>query len=104
MNMMGWGVFAAVLVFLTWRVVFKGLYAGRFLAVAVVWLGGTIVFQLGPDTIAEFTIWKLSLKRDVAAAKEVRDQLKKLATEAESALREARDAKAEIVQSAQRTD
>jgi len=48
---------------------------------AVIWLGASLVFILGPETITEITVWKASIKRDVQAAKEFRDQAQKISAD-----------------------
>lgn len=59
-----------------------GVPAATFLA--VIWLGASFVFILGPETITEITVWKASIKRDVQAAKEFRDQAQKISDDLQS--------------------
>lgn len=46
-----------------------------FIPIGVLWLLGSLVLILGPETITEITVWKASIKRDVKAAAEIRDEV-----------------------------
>ena len=49
-----------------------------FAALAVLWLLGSFVLILGPETITEITVWKASIKRDLQAAKQFRDEAQQI--------------------------
>ncbi len=49
-----------------------------FFALGVLWLLGSLVLILGPETITEITVWKASIKRDVQAAKQFRDETQQI--------------------------
>lgn len=55
-----------------------------FVAVGSLWLVGSLVLILGPETITEVTIWKASIKRDVKAAKEIREEVETVRNELRS--------------------
>ena len=52
-----------------------------FTAIGALWLLSALVLFLGPETITEITIWKASIKRDVQAAREIRDEVERVRTE-----------------------
>jgi hypothetical protein len=49
-----------------------------FVALGLGWLLISLVLILGPETISEITVWKASIKRDVQAAKQFRDEAKQI--------------------------
>jgi len=51
---------------------------GMFLAIGTLWLLGSLVLILGPETISEITIWKASIRRDVQAARQFRDEAQQI--------------------------
>jgi hypothetical protein len=51
---------------------------GVFLALGTLWLLASLILLLGPETISEITIWKASIKRDVQAAKQFRDEAQQI--------------------------
>jgi len=52
-----------------------------FIAISTVWILIFIFSLFGSETITEVKIWKTSIKRDVAAAKEIREEIEKTANE-----------------------
>ena len=46
-----------------------------FFSIGLLWLLGSLIFILGPESITEITIWNTSIKRDVKAAAEIRDEV-----------------------------
>ncbi|MBW0149541.1 hypothetical protein [Marinobacter arenosus] len=52
-----------------------------FIAIGAFWLVGSFVLLLGPETISEVTIWKASIKRDVKAAREIREEMESVREE-----------------------
>jgi hypothetical protein len=46
-----------------------------FIPLGTLWLAGALVLILGPETITEITVWKASIKRDLHAAREIRDEV-----------------------------
>lgn len=55
-----------------------------FFATGSLWLVASLVLILGPETITEVTIWKASIKRDVKAAKEIREDVEAVRNELRS--------------------
>ncbi|WP_047711391.1 hypothetical protein [Pseudomonas lactis] len=58
----------------------KAIDFGTFSAVAVLWLLVSAALIFG-DSITEITLWKASIKRDVKATKEARDEAEKIRDE-----------------------
>lgn len=50
----------------------------HFITLIIVWLVMFLILYIGPETITEITAWKLSIKRDVKAAKEIRNEVEKI--------------------------
>lgn len=55
-----------------------------FIAIGAFWLVGSLVLLLGTETISEITIWKASIKRDVKAAREIREEVESVREELRS--------------------
>lgn len=55
-----------------------------FVTIGTLWLAGSLVLILGPETITEVTIWKASIKRDVKAAREIREDVEGVRNELRS--------------------
>lgn len=55
-----------------------------FVAIGAFWLVGSLVLLLGTETISEITIWKASIKRDVKAAREIREEVESVREELRS--------------------
>lgn len=74
------GVFLLLLalVGLSGLLIAKCISLSLFFALGVLWLLGSFVLILGPETITEITVWKASIKRDVQAAKEFRDEAQQI--------------------------
>ncbi|TLP71323.1 hypothetical protein FEA48_21090 [Pseudomonas nitroreducens] len=70
----GYAIFWPLLVGLPLALFAKGIDIQAFIAVASLWLIVSLFLIIGPDSISEITIWKASIKRDVKAAREARDE------------------------------
>jgi hypothetical protein len=46
-----------------------------FIPLGTLWLIGSLVLIVGPETITEITVWKASIKRDVKAAQDIRNEI-----------------------------
>ncbi len=46
-----------------------------FIPLGTLWLVGSLVLIVGPETITEITVWKASIKRDVKAARDIRNEI-----------------------------
>ena len=71
----------AVLLVLTGILVFRLINIWEFLGLSAAWLFGLFLYMVGPETISEITIWKSSIKRDVKAAREIREEIEKIAND-----------------------
>jgi hypothetical protein len=81
MKKLGLALLLAVLVGLPAMLVLGWIGLGIFIPVGVLWLLGSFVIIFGPETITEITLWKASIKRDVKAAGEIRDEVEKIREE-----------------------
>lgn len=85
MNKIAWLFYFLIGVSLTVLLLMSRMQVATFLAVWFVWSVMFILWMVGPETISELTLWKASIKRDVQAAREIRDQVEQV----EAHLREA---------------
>ena len=75
MMMLGKVLFLIVLIGLPWLLLAKVIDLGVFGAIGVFGLLGSFALIVGPESITEFTMGKISIKRDVKAARELRDEV-----------------------------
>jgi hypothetical protein len=77
MKKLGLALLLAALVGLPAMLLLGFIGLGIFIPVGMLWLLGSFVLIFGPETITEITLWKASIKRDVKAAREIRDEVEK---------------------------
>ena len=76
-----------VIITLTALLVFKLLNVWEFFALSAIWLIGFLLYLVGPETISEITVWKASIKRDVKAAREIREEIEKISNDLKSVIK-----------------
>lgn len=75
MKKLGVALLVATMVGLSAMLLLGLIGLATFTALGALWLLGSFVLILGTETITEITLWKASIKRDVKAAKEIRDEV-----------------------------
>lgn len=58
-----------------------------FLGLCAIWIIGFFLYMVGPETVSEITIWKASIKRDVTAARGIRDEIEKISKDLKSVIK-----------------
>lgn len=81
MKRLGLALLLAALVGLTALLITKVIGVGIFGALGTLWLAGSLVLMVGPETISEIKVWKASIKRDVKAAQEIRNEVESVRNE-----------------------
>lgn len=76
---LAWILFFVVLFILSLLFVIETIDFYTFLAIGILFFLGFFLYMIGPETVSELTLWKSSIKRDVTAAKEIRDEIEKIA-------------------------
>ncbi len=85
-----WVLLALLIGTLTWLLLRRGITAASFLAISTVWIALLLLFLIGPETIAEIVIGSVTIKRDVQAAREIRNRVESLAEETRAASKDVR--------------
>jgi hypothetical protein len=73
-----WAVFITISAVLSILYLFNILAFIAFSTTWVVWLIIFILILVGPETVSEITVWKASIKRDVQAAREIREEIEQI--------------------------
>lgn len=81
MKNLGVALLLIALLGLTPLLMFDHIRVDCFVALASFWLVVSLVLIVGPETISEITVWKASIKRDVKAAKEIRNEVEYIRNE-----------------------
>lgn len=61
-----------------------GIDVAEFVSVGALWFGVAVFLIVGPETVSEVSFGKASIKRDVAAAKEIRDEVEMIRNQLQS--------------------
>jgi hypothetical protein len=78
MSLFGLVVLLLVLLVLSALLVRQVIHVSAFVSLGVFWLIASLILILGPETISEFTVWNTSVKRDVLAARQFRDETQQI--------------------------
>ncbi len=81
-----WFLIISFLVIFSICYIFKLIDISGFLALSGVWILGFFIYMVGPETVSEITIWKSSIKRDVTAAREIREEIEKISDNLKSVI------------------
>jgi len=82
-----WILFFIVLSILSSLLIVKIVDIYSFLAIGSLFILGYFLYLIGPETVSEISLWKSSIKRDVTAAKEIRDEIEKIANDLRNVMR-----------------